>query len=85
MCSKVQCRKCGKATWSGCGEHIEYALQGVAEKDRCTCQESNIDQAAEFMRIRLCLPKSREVEVKEFLTNQPRAEERDLSTIWWDK
>ncbi len=48
-------------------------------------QESNIDQAAEFMRIRLCLPKSREVEVKEFLTNQPRAEERDLATIWWDK
>jgi hypothetical protein len=48
-------------------------------------QESNIDQAAEFMRIRLCLPKSREVDVKEFLTNQPRAEERDLATIWWDK
>jgi len=48
-------------------------------------QESNIDQAAEFMRIRLCLPKSREVEVKEFLTNQPRTGERDLATIWWDK
>ena len=40
MCSKVQCRKCGKATWSGCGEHIEYALRGVAEQDLCKCEES---------------------------------------------
>lgn len=48
-------------------------------------QESNIDQAAEFMRIRLCLPKAREAEVKEFLTKQPRTDERDLATIWWDK
>lgn len=35
MCSKVTCNKCGKATWSGCGEHIEYALAGVAQADRC--------------------------------------------------
>jgi SAM-dependent methyltransferase len=48
-------------------------------------QESNIDQAAEFMRIRLCLPKAREIEVKGFLINQPRTDERDLATIWWDK
>ena len=26
MCSKVTCKKCGKPTWSGCGEHIEEAL-----------------------------------------------------------
>ena len=48
-------------------------------------QESNIDQAAEFMRLRLCLPKAREAEVKEFLAKQPRTDERDLATIWWDK
>ena len=26
---------CGKQTWLGCGQHIETALSGVAEKDRC--------------------------------------------------
>jgi hypothetical protein len=37
MCSKVTCEICKKATWSGCGEHIEEALEGVAEADRCSC------------------------------------------------
>jgi len=37
MCSKVICRKCNKPTWSGCGEHIEEALVGVALEDRCSC------------------------------------------------
>ena len=37
MCSKVTCEICKKATWSGCGEHIEEALEGVVEADRCTC------------------------------------------------
>jgi hypothetical protein len=37
MCSKVICRNCIKPTWSGCGEHIEEALAGVALEDRCTC------------------------------------------------
>jgi len=37
MCSKVTCDICKKATWSGCGEHIEEALEGVAQSDRCTC------------------------------------------------
>lgn len=38
MCSKVTCNKCGKATWSGCGQHIEQALAGVKPADRCTCK-----------------------------------------------
>ncbi len=48
-------------------------------------EESNIDQAAEFMRIRLCLPKSRHAEVMDFLVSHPRFQERELATIWWDK
>lgn len=39
MCSKVTCNKCGKPTWSGCGEHIEFALAGVAKADRCQGHE----------------------------------------------
>jgi hypothetical protein len=37
MCSPVTCNLCKKVTWSGCGQHIEEALAGVAEADRCTC------------------------------------------------
>jgi hypothetical protein len=35
MCSLVICSQCKKPTWSGCGEHIEQALDGVAIEDRC--------------------------------------------------
>lgn len=38
MCSRVTCHVCKKATWSGCGQHIEEALSGVPEADRCKCQ-----------------------------------------------
>jgi SAM-dependent methyltransferase len=48
-------------------------------------QETDIDQAAEFMRIRLCLPKNRLNEVKDFLTKESPSVERELATIWWDK
>lgn len=37
MCSPAKCGSCGKTTWTGCGEHIEEALEGVAQADRCTC------------------------------------------------
>lgn len=26
MCSKVDCKNCGKATWQGCGMHGEFDL-----------------------------------------------------------
>jgi hypothetical protein len=35
MCSRTTCRKCGKPTWSGCGQHIEIALKGVSKSARC--------------------------------------------------
>ncbi|MHB2028327.1 MAG: class I SAM-dependent methyltransferase [Acidimicrobiales bacterium] len=45
---------------------------------------ANSDETAHFMRIRLCLPASREGEVRDFLAAQPVAPTRELSTIWWD-
>lgn len=39
MCSRVTCRKCGKATWAGCGQHIEQALAGVPQSERCQGHE----------------------------------------------
>ena len=37
MCYRTVCPNCHKPTWAGCGDHIEQALQGVAEEDRCQC------------------------------------------------
>jgi len=46
--------------------------------------EQNLDQAAHFMRIRLCLPESREGDVREFLASHEPPSSRELSTVWWD-
>ncbi len=46
--------------------------------------EQNLEQAAHYMRIRLCLPESREGDVREFLESHPATGARELSTIWWD-
>ncbi|MEP9361659.1 hypothetical protein ABLE68_01750 [Nocardioides sp. CN2-186] len=35
MCRAITCKTCGKATWAGCGQHVEQALAGVARADRC--------------------------------------------------
>jgi hypothetical protein len=37
MCSPAICDNCGKVTWTGCGGHIEEALEGVPQEQRCTC------------------------------------------------
>jgi len=38
MCSQVICETCQKITWAGCGQHVEEALEGVAEDQLCTCE-----------------------------------------------
>ncbi|GAB3602396.1 hypothetical protein [Microbacterium aureliae] len=35
MCQRITCTVCGKATWAGCGQHVEEALAGVPEAARC--------------------------------------------------
>ncbi|HSN44108.1 MAG TPA: hypothetical protein VLR88_08635 [Propionibacteriaceae bacterium] len=35
MCRAVQCRKCGKPTWAGCGQHVEQVLKGIPKSQRC--------------------------------------------------
>ena len=39
MCFKVQCTKCGKPTWVGCGAHKEQVLKGIPEAERCQCKK----------------------------------------------
>ena len=40
MCTQVKCKECGKATWTGCGQHVEEALRGVPKADRCPGHQS---------------------------------------------
>jgi len=37
MCRPATCRTCGKATYKGCGQHVEQVLQGVPKNQRCSC------------------------------------------------
>lgn len=37
MCSRVNCRKCGKVTYSGCGNHLDQVFAGVPKDQRCDC------------------------------------------------
>jgi hypothetical protein len=46
MCQRVNCQKCGKPTWTGCGRHIEQALAGVPPQDRCRCREEEASKDA---------------------------------------
>ncbi|MEY9877359.1 hypothetical protein ABH931_006883 [Streptacidiphilus sp. MAP12-33] len=37
MCRRVTCRRCGKYTYSGCGQHVDQVLSGVPSAQRCAC------------------------------------------------
>lgn len=37
MCRPATCRNCGKATWAGCGQHVDQVMRGVPKNQRCTC------------------------------------------------
>jgi hypothetical protein len=41
MCRRVQCQKCGKPTFAGCGAHIEQVLGDVPKEQRCKCAEAS--------------------------------------------
>jgi len=37
MCRQVTCRRCGKPTWAGCGQHVNQVMAGVPKAKRCQC------------------------------------------------
>jgi len=39
MCRRVECSKCGRPTFAGCGAHVEQVLRDVPATDRCHCRE----------------------------------------------
>jgi hypothetical protein len=66
MCSPATCRRCGKATYLGCGQHVDQALQGVPRSQRCTC-------ATQGAR---CEAKAVQLEVRQEAPMIPRAARR---------
>jgi hypothetical protein len=52
MCMPAKCGSCGKATYSGCGMHVEQVLAGVPESRRCDCRSnaSSGDQSSSFWK-----------------------------------
>lgn len=41
MCRRVTCKKCGKPTYAGCGQHVEQVLAGVPRSQRCNGQHES--------------------------------------------
>ena len=39
MCQRVQCSKCGKPTYAGCGRHVDQVLGDVPLEARCRCRD----------------------------------------------
>lgn len=37
MCRPATCRTCGKATYAGCGNHVEQVLGHLPASKRCSC------------------------------------------------
>lgn len=45
MCSRVNCRSCGKVTYSGCGQHLDQVFAGVPKDQRCDCASKTSSSA----------------------------------------
>lgn len=37
MCYPVECPRCHKTTWGGCGEHVAEVMRTVPTAQQCTC------------------------------------------------
>jgi hypothetical protein len=46
MCSPATCSSCGKATYTGCGMHVEQVLGNVPPAERCRCREERAEGRA---------------------------------------
>lgn len=39
MCSRIECERCRKPSFVGCGMHVEQVLRDVPPAERCHCRE----------------------------------------------
>jgi hypothetical protein len=47
MCRRVQCSRCGRPTFAGCGAHVEQVLGDVPRDQRCRCREERREERRE--------------------------------------
>jgi len=40
MCSPIACKRCGKTTWTGCGQHVDSVMKSVPASQRCQGHEA---------------------------------------------
>ncbi|KAM3252837.1 hypothetical protein P3L10_006907 [Capsicum annuum] len=38
MCYRVDCKKCGKYTWGGCGKHLSTIHASIEQGKGCNCR-----------------------------------------------
>lgn len=50
MCRRVNCDRCGKPTFAGCGRHVEQVLGDVAPAKRCRCTDDAPVDRSDGMR-----------------------------------
>lgn len=46
MCRRIECPKCKKPSYSGCGMHVEQVLGDVPREERCSCREKPKEEVA---------------------------------------
>jgi hypothetical protein len=44
MCRRVDCSRCGRPTYAGCGAHVEQVLASVPREERCRCREATAEK-----------------------------------------
>jgi len=49
MCSPATCHQCGKATYSGCGSHVDQVLRGIPAEQRCACAQAAASPRPSFL------------------------------------
>ncbi|OVA18608.1 hypothetical protein BVC80_1831g158 [Macleaya cordata] len=38
MCFRVECKQCGKYSWSGCGDHVASLYANIEKGKHCMCR-----------------------------------------------
>ena len=51
MCQRVTCRKCGKASWSGCGQHVNEVMRGIPKSQQCQGHANDPKEPSFFARL----------------------------------
>lgn len=46
MCRRIECEKCGRPSFTGCGAHVEQVLRDVPADERCKCREDKAREQA---------------------------------------